>query len=174
MCLWRAESPKRIGEQASPQVLPSNTSLERTRDGQSAKLMHRRARRSTQPLNDSFRQSWTAASGRQDSSASGSLREANLQRRLSGDESGEVSVATRPRPGIRTSPKPPLSTGVFCEFRCHEAAVRDLTTPATSRHKMNLPKAAVGKRPPALQKGVPLAQYQCRWYSAAYERRLFS
>ena len=36
----------------------------------------------------------------------------------------------RPRPGIRTSPKPPLSTGVFCEFRCHEAAVRDLTTPA--------------------------------------------
>jgi hypothetical protein len=65
---------------------------------------------------------------------SGSLRGANLQRRLSGDESGEVSVATRPRPGIRTSPKPPLSTGVFCEFRCHEAAVRDLTTPATSRH----------------------------------------
>ena len=38
----------------------------------------------------------------------------------------------RPRPGIRTSPKPPLSTGVFCEFRCHEAAVRDLTTPATT------------------------------------------
>lgn len=36
----------------------------------------------------------------------------------------------RPRPGIRTSPKPPLSTGVFREFRCHEAAVRDLTTPA--------------------------------------------
>ena len=36
----------------------------------------------------------------------------------------------RPRPGIRTSPKSPLSTGVFCEFRCHEAAVRDLTTPA--------------------------------------------
>jgi hypothetical protein len=40
---------------------------------------------------------------------------------------------SRPRPGIRTSPKSPLSTGVFCEFRCHEAAVRDLTTPAMSR-----------------------------------------
>ena len=37
-----------------------------------------------------------AGQGRQDSSASGSLREANFQRRLSGDESGEVSVATRP------------------------------------------------------------------------------
>ncbi len=36
------------------------------------------------------------AVGRHDSSAGGSLRKANLQRRLSGDESGEVSVATRP------------------------------------------------------------------------------
>ena len=70
--------------------------------------------------------------GRNDSPASGSFREANLQRRLSGGESEELAVATRPRPGIRTSPKPPLSTGIFCEFRCHEAAVRDLTTPATS------------------------------------------
>lgn len=26
----------------------------------------------------------------------------------------------------------PLSTGGFCEFRCHEAAERDLTTPAKS------------------------------------------
>jgi len=43
-----------------------------------------------------------------------------------------ATVSSRPRPGIRTSPKPPLSTGVFCEFRCHEPAVRDLTTPATT------------------------------------------
>ena len=34
--------------------------------------------------------------GRNDSPASGSFREANLQRRLSGGESEELSVATRP------------------------------------------------------------------------------
>ena len=49
----------------------------------------------------SFPQTSTAATGRQDSSANGSLREANLQRRLSGDESGEVSVANRPSAAVR-------------------------------------------------------------------------
>ena len=36
------------------------------------------------------------ATGRNDSPASGSFREANLQRRLSGGEFEELSVATRP------------------------------------------------------------------------------
>ncbi len=61
-------------------------------------------------------------------------REVKNQRPLFGDELEDLALASRPRRGIRTSPKPPLSTGVFCELRCHKAAVRDLTTPATSRH----------------------------------------
>ncbi len=48
-------------------------------------------------MNNSFPESSTAATGRNDSPASGSFREANLQRRLSGGESEELSVATRPR-----------------------------------------------------------------------------
>ena len=68
--------------------------------------------------------------GRLHSMASGSFRDAKLERPVSGAELRRLLVASRPRPGIRTSPKPPLSTAVFCEFRCHEAAVRDLTTPA--------------------------------------------
>ena len=68
--------------------------------------------------------------GRQHSATNGCFREVKNQRPLFGDELEEMSVASRPRPGIQTSPKPPLSTGAFCEFRCHEAAVRDLTTPA--------------------------------------------
>ena len=47
-------------------------------------------------LNDSFHRTPMTAPGRNDSPASGSFREANLQRRLSGGESEELSVATRP------------------------------------------------------------------------------
>jgi len=39
------------------------------------------------------------------SATNGSFREANLQRQLSGDETGDVSVATRPKPVLRVSPK---------------------------------------------------------------------
>lgn len=72
--------------------------------------------RSSQTLSDRFSPTPMAAVGRQDSSAGGSLREANLQRRLSGDESGEVSVApdpmrssealesSRPARALRSSP----------------------------------------------------------------------
>ena len=42
--------------------------------------------------------------GRNDSPASGSFREANLQRRLSGGESEELSVATRPKPDAERLP----------------------------------------------------------------------
>ena len=47
-------------------------------------------------LNDSFHRTPMTAPGRNDSPASGSFREANLQRRLSGGEFEELSVATRP------------------------------------------------------------------------------
>ncbi len=47
-------------------------------------------------LNDSFPPAPMTAMGRNDSPASGSFREANLQRRLSGGEFEELSVATRP------------------------------------------------------------------------------
>lgn len=80
--------------------------------------------------------------GRQHSATNGCFREVKNQRPLFGDELEEMSVAFRPRPGIRTSPKPPLSTGVFCEFRCHEAAVRDLTTPARSGPSLLRQRAA--------------------------------
>jgi len=39
--------------------------------------------------------------GRNDSLANGWFREANLQRQLSGDETGDVSVATRPHPDLQ-------------------------------------------------------------------------
>ena len=44
--------------------------------------------------------------GRNDSPASGSFREANLQRRLSGGESEELSVATRPIVVVELRAKP--------------------------------------------------------------------
>jgi len=51
-------------------------------------------------LNDSFPPAPMTAMGRNDSPASGSFREANLQRRLSGGEFEELSVATRPRAAV--------------------------------------------------------------------------
>ncbi len=61
----------------------------------------------------------------------------------------------RPRPGIRTSPKSPLSTVVFCEFRCHEAAVRDLTTPARSRRTRNASASTSNDRLPIKNLSFP-------------------
>ena len=49
------------------------------------------------------------ATGRNDSPASGSFREANLQRRLSGGESEELSVATRPNAAVELLGKLPFS-----------------------------------------------------------------
>ena len=46
-----------------------------------------------------------AAVGRNDSLATGSYREANLQRQLSGDEPEASSVATRPNPARWPSPE---------------------------------------------------------------------
>ena len=75
------------------------------------------ARQAGRPLMSSvevcFPLAAASALGRNDSPSSGSFREANLQRRLSGGESEELSVATRPKPGIRTSPKPPLRHGAL-------------------------------------------------------------
>ena len=50
----------------------------------------------TSTLNDSPSRSSMTATGRNDSPASGSFREANFQRRLSGGKFEELSVATRP------------------------------------------------------------------------------
>ena len=58
-------------------------------------LRSRETRGSPVRLIGSFAEVAMTAWGRDDSSASGSFQEANLQRRLSGDESEEVSVATR-------------------------------------------------------------------------------
>lgn len=62
----------------------------------------------TPALNVRFSKQPTSALGRDHSSASSSFREANLERRLSGDEFEEASVATRPRPAGRALSKRPF------------------------------------------------------------------
>ena len=63
-------------------------------------------------LNDSFHRTPMTAPGRNDSPASGSFREANFQRRLSGGEFEELSVATRPRAAVHSTERPMTSNSI--------------------------------------------------------------
>jgi hypothetical protein len=55
-------------------------------------------------------------------------------RRIAADQRCQASTGTRPRPALRVSPKLPDAWRWLFVFRFHEAAVRDLTQPATSGH----------------------------------------
>lgn len=115
--------------------------FERTSNGRSwpAPSGHERLlRRPTTPTGSvgttgGFGEARRTGLGRNDSSASGSLRASNQQRRLSGDESERPAVATRPIPARQPAPKlPDGGPGVFA-FRVYEAVVRGLRRPGQER-----------------------------------------